>query len=400
MFNLLKIRNKKYYISLLAIMNVVVLANDSNAQKKARKTSSASTRLTKASRVNSSANTPITDTDKPKSTDNSSGKEIDVSTITKYNCENLYNQCMNKTCYNASNGRCNCSQQAKFDEANKLCEYITNACPSQASDIVKTFARNASNDCMSVALTNNKGNFKNIHNYVADTLACLKPKCKQSKTEEFVGCFDDDNLKNRLEICKSNFSEVSDLDEFYKLIQESFLTYKQKYCNAIFGTLKEDGNCYLTIGIGVSSGDIKKKKEFKTGDKVVCSSKWFNTSMGDDTVQQIKLIKNITLASVSIMQQGLSMASSIASSSSSTGKKSASANAGTALTAVSGVLEMASTALPIVQDSYTLATTDFSYTGKCYVISNGTPHEMFTEDDTIAYKLRWADNWSDTIYEN
>lgn len=408
MFNLLKIQEKKYLTSLLIIMNIVVFANGSNAQTKARKTSSGGNRLatkTASSSVRTSSRT-ITSINKNTPTENTSSnnQEIDVSTITKYNCENFYNQCMNKTCYNKSNGRCDCSKQAKFDEANKLCEYITNACLSQANDIVKTFARNASNDCMSIALANNEGNFKNINNYLADTLTCLKPKCRANKTDEFAGCFDDDNLKNRLEICKSSFSEVSDLDEFYKLIQQSFLTYKQKYCNEMFGTLKEDGNCYLTIGIGVASGDIKKTKEFKTGDKIVCSSEAFDTSMGEDTAKKLSSVKNITLSGLSLVQQGLSMASTITGAknakTNNNGVQKVSTDAYAKVSITSSSLGALSTTLESVQDIQALATNDYSYTGKCFVINKGKAHELFPENNDIAYQLRWAEKWSDTVYEN
>ncbi|MGN0929508.1 MAG: hypothetical protein ACI4N3_02610 [Alphaproteobacteria bacterium] len=382
-------------------MNIINFPNYVDAQIRNRKASSSSvnSRKTNSRNVAKTVNT-VTNT---ATENNSKNQEIDVSTITKYNCEKLYNQCMNKTCYNKSNGRCDCNNQTKFNEANKLCEYITNACPSQANDIVKTFARNASNDCRSIALAKNEDNLKNINNYLADTLACLKPKCRANRTDEFAGCFDEDNLKNRLEICKNSFSGVSDLDEFNKLIQQSFLTYKEKYCKEMFGTLKEDGNCYLTIGIGVASGDIKKTKEFKTGDKIVCSSKAFNTSMGEDTASKLSSVKNITLSGLSLVQQGLSIASTAVG-----GKTAKTVNgvqtvttSATAKTIVgSEVLGMASTALGSVEDIATLAKKDYSYTGKCFVINNGKAHELFPENDDIAYKLRWAESWKEQVYEN
>ena len=388
MTKLLKIQNKKYTISLLVIASIMSYTIPSNSQTRNRKSTSGNARVSTKTSSNSrsSLTKSTTSSAVQKMTETSSIQEIDVSTITKYNCENLYNQCMNKTCYNSSNGRCDCNQQTNFDKANENCKYIINACPQQADDIIKTFERNAASDCRNVNLAANNENFKNINNYVADTISCLKPKCKANKSDEFAGCFDDDNLTSRLETCKSSYNGVTDMNEFNKLINQSFFNYKKVYCNKMFGTLKDDGNCYLTIGIGVAKGDIKKTKEFKTGDYIVCSSKFFNTSMGKDEAAKLKHIKNITLSGISMVQQGVSLAGNISAY-------------GANATTVVNVLNIANTGLGAAQDVVELATKDFSYSGKCFVINDGKVHELFPENNDIAYKLRWAENWDDTIYD-
>ncbi|MBD5405652.1 hypothetical protein HDR59_03840 [bacterium] len=384
MFNFLKIQNKKYIIFPI-IVSSICLPSMLNAQSKGKKNSArlASKNMNSARKINTKSKVATTSGEQQNT---SVKQEIDVSTITKYNCEEFYNKCMNKTCYNTSNGRCSCNQQAKFDEANKLCEYITKACPSQANDIVKTFARNAATDCRNINLASNEGNFKNINNYFADTITCLKPKCNSRKDGNFVGCFDDDNLENRLETCKNSYNGVSDIDELKKMIKESFISYKTKYCNEMFGTMKDDGNCYLTIGIGVAAGDIKRTKEFKIGDTIVCSSKAFNTSMGKDEAARLTHIKNITMAGINMVSQGLSAASSIVGGSSAGGAVE--------------IISAAATGLGATEDIMALAQNDYSYTGKCFVISNGKAHELLPEDNSVGYKLRWSENWRDIQYGN
>lgn len=384
MTKLLKIQNKKYATLLLTVVNIICCNSVTYSQTRNRKSSSGARISSKTNSRNTSTKTITTTTATTRQT-TSVNQEIDVSTITKYNCENLYNQCMNKTCYNSNNGRCDCNQQSNFDKANENCKYIINACPQQSDDIIKTFARNAASDCRNVSLAANNPNFKNINNYVADTIACLKPKCRANKADDFVGCFDEDNLNNRLEICKNSYRDVTDIAELKKLINKSFLNYKKVYCDKMFGTLKDDGNCYLTIGIGVAHGDIKKTKEFKTGDLIVCSSDAFDTSMGENDAKKLKHIKNVTLSGISIVQQGLSLASS--------------ATAGSKENMLLDSLNILNSGLGAVEDIYSLATEDFSHKGKCFVITKGKAHELFPENNNIAYKLRWAENWDDTIYE-
>ena len=409
---LLKKQNKVSFITLSFLISLSCFSSYVFAQKKSRKTNGR--RI--ASQKNNVVSNGKTTISSKKESETESKDKIDTSKITKYNCEEFYNQCMNKTCYTNANGRCNCSKQATFDKANNSCQYILDVCPSLSSDIIKTFARNASNDCRDFALMKNKGSFKNINNYVAETIACLKPKCRQNKTENFAGCFDEDNFEKRFETCKNTYKDLDDITELKSLVQQSFSDYKKAYCKEMYGNINENGECYLTIGIGRSAFDIKAKKDFKIGDEIVCSSKFFNTSIGENEAKKLAHIKNISLAGVSMVAQGLSTASSVVSSKQkiveSTEKttasgekivkydvKTVSSSQENTADIISGVLTGAGSGMAVIGDVYGLATQDFSYTGKCFIIYNGVAHDLFVEDETVGYKLRWAKNWDDQIYE-
>ncbi len=423
MFNLLNLHNKNYWNFFILLLSLNIPLT-SFAQTRTRKANAKTSIRVSNKNVRTASSSQVINQSSQNKIDEE--QKIDVATITKYNCEDLYNKCMNQTCYNSSNGRCACKDITKFNNANDNCKYIIDACPSLSKNIIETFKRNASNDCLdySLALNAEQTQTKNINNYVANTLACLQPKCLGNKKDDFVGCFDEDNFNVRFEACKNSYSDCNNIDELKNLINKSFLSYKKNYCNKMFGTFKDDGNCYLLIGIGVAGKDIKAKKEFKIGDKLICSSAFFNTSMGEKIDEKLVSIKNLTLNGISLLQTGLSVASAAVGSKKEVGEKVESETdfridsngnkvpiqyiKGTGKVIMGaegkqaiamGVLEGLNTMVNSVGDVYNLATKDYSYTGKCFVIKDGIPHELFPEDDTIAYKLRWAENWDDEIYD-
>lgn len=420
MYNYSFLLNKKLTMIYLLSLSLSFPLN-SFAQSRIRKTSTSSSRTTSKNIRSSNTNTATaTSTSSSISNSDVSKSTIDTSSINKYNCENFYTKCMDQFCFNNSNGRCNCKDVNNFNNANSNCNYILQACPSISDDIISSFKRYASNDCIDYNLSQNSSDNKNINNYLASTLACLSPKC----SENFVDCFDQDNFDVRFEACKFSYADLDDTTELKELIQKSFNSYKEKFCNDMFGTFK-DGTCYLSIGIGVASGDIKSIKEFEIGDKIICSSDFFNTSLGEKNEEKLKSIKNLTLTGISLLQQGLSIAGTAVQSKYEVGKKITSDTdyvldtngnksyityiEGTGKTkmgtagkqAISlGVLNSLNSALGGVEDVYNLANKDYSYSGKCFVIKNNIPHELFPEDETVAYKLRWAENWKDEIYAN
>ena len=391
---LLKKQKNIYFIMLCLFTNLGYFSSDSLAQKKVKK--SGGRKTTVRNNNAGSKETKATSSKKSAKEKEDDGK-IDISKITKYNCEEFYNQCMNKTCYTNSDGRCSCSKMEKFNKSNSSCQYILDACPAQAQDITKTFARNASNDCRDFALMQNEPTGKNIHNYVAKTLECLKPKCR-SKTDNFAGCFDEDNFENRFQICKNAYKDLDDTTKLKSLIMQSFLDYKKKFCKDMHGSLNENGECYLTIGIGRTAIDIKAKKNFKIGESLVCSSKFFNTSMGQKDIAILKHAKNITLASLQTLSQMMSTASSMASSASNNGGDVSAAGW---VSGAGGLLGTVSTATPIVTESMQLAMGDFSNDdGGCYVLYNGHAIPLFMENDSVKYELRWSESWNETGLAN
>ena len=138
--------------------------------------------------------------------------------------------------------------------------------------------------------------------------------------------------------------------------------------------------------------------------------------MGENEAKKLAHIKNISLAGVSMVAQGLSTASSVVSrkqkivesteKTTASGEKivkydvkTVSSSQENTADIISGALTGAGSGMAVFGDVYGLATQDFSYTGKCFIIYYGVSHDLFVEEETVGYKLRLAKNWDDQIYE-
>ncbi len=386
MYNMLKRQNKFLMMLNSILISLVLFSNEGIAEKSSKRSSSS-----RVKRAGKNANkTPIKkvkETISENKVEEKSEVVKDTSNITKYNCEILYNKCMNQKCYSNTNGRCSCNEQNKFALADNECKYIYNACPNLADNIVATFKRNAKSDCSNFTIADMKESQTALSNIVAELKACMKPKCK-SRSMEFLGCFDEDNLEKKLKNCEKVFANVDDKESLKGMFKDSLKEYKKKFCNDIYGTLKDDGECYLTIGFGPSFKDIKKKKEFKIGDNVFCSEEEFDIKLGESKHQKLRYAKEIALTGIDIAKGIANMAMDI---------KSGSANA----------LEITSQGLNTLVGSQHLGGAiegammmkygDFSYSGYCYVIKGTTVKELFGASDEYYYKLRWGEDWNSVM---
>ncbi|MCR5506595.1 MAG: hypothetical protein K6F04_01965 [bacterium] len=431
MTNYLKKQNKLYITLSSILMCVFVFSEIANAQKGTKRSGiSKSRRNSKStSKVRSINKTTEQNTQTKES-------EKDISNITKYNCESLYNQCMNKKCYSDTNGRCACNNALKFEEADNECKYIYEACPLQSKSIIDTYKRNAKSDCSSFVISDLKNTKTALSNILAELTVCMQPKCR-SKSREFLGCFDEDNFEKKLKTCEKVYSEASDVELLKSMFKDNMLVYKKKYCDEIYGTMKSDNECYLTIGIGPSFKTIKKTKEFKVGDSVICSENEFGTSLGESKFQKTRYVKDIVLTGVDILARGTSIAATVVGSKSETtsdkpeyvengefvknpdGTKTFKGNGeytavykGTGKTQSSmnaiDVMNLATDGLNglvgsqhlggAIEGVMMLKDGDFSYKGYCYVIKGSTVKELFEASDDYYYKLRWGEDWNSSMY--
>ena len=430
MRNILKTQNKFSLKKSIFLVVVLCFSFSVNAQNSRRSAQSSSRKNQKTSgqvrrTAPSSSNTSV-----EKNSNTKSVSDIDVSQVNKYNCETLYNKCMNQFCFSETNGRCSCNTTTNFNNANKNCEYITQACSSQANDIVEKYMRNAKSDCSSYTMASMSSEQTSLSSVLSNVIECLRPKCKANRNDEFAGCFDEDNFEAKLEMCKSEFENVSDLDTLKSMLNESMLTYKQKYCDSILGTMKSDGECYLTIGIGPSYKSIKKTKEFKIGDDVVCSENAFGTDLGESKHQKLRYYKEFALLGMNLIQSGLDIAAKYQDGKRDTADKSSlevidvkdnnNERVGHQLSvyegsgtlkssysladaggdAVASLLSDPENTAMVIMGAIELSNADYSYSGACYVIKGDQVQKLFDADDNYYYKLRWTENWNKNMYAN
>ena len=428
MTNILKKQSKKSTISTFILMLFIVFSMDVNAQKSSKRVGGGRAKRVRNTSAEKNSSTETSAKNSNEKTANPTEKN--TSEITKYNCETLYNKCMNQQCYSETDGRCSCNNSSKFNEIDEKCKYIYNACPNLADNIVATYKRNAKSDCSSFKIADIKNTQTSISNVLASLTDCMKSKCR-SKTGEFIGCFDEDNLEKKLKMCEKTYTNVSDVKLLKQMFKDNIKGYKEKYCNEILGTIKSDGECYLNIGFGPSFKDIKKVKEFKIGDDVICSETEFGTSAGESKIKKIRAVKEIALFGVDALASLTNTAGTIVSSfhetvsdkpSDTIGKVEVNENGevintgekidvykGTGnyksnISLGSGVSVGADALLGLVGGQHfggmmegieTLKSGDFSYTGYCYVIKGNNIKELFTASDEYYYKLRWgSSDWN------
>lgn len=392
-----------------------------NARKTRNKSSGLRTKSTRASvaKTNTRSNTSSS----VKQTETSEKK--DVSGITKYNCMDVYNKCMNQTCYVEGSGRCGCDTTSKFEEANNKCNYILEVCPSQTTDIQNSYKRIAKSDCASNTIVDVNKKSNSISNVVASLTECMKKRCK-TRNGEFLGCFDEDNYKKKLQSCQNTYNHISDKEAVEDLFKQSILTYKEKYCGDIYGTLDDKGECHLKIGIGPSFKVIKKVKDFKIGDEVVCSESGFDTKLGESKVQKLKYWKDIVLFGFDVAKATNDVYTEVKDSYKENISKDPVAyeisddgrrteyyqGTGTFSKTMDGTdiaLESIDSVMSLTQSehfggviaaAFLMNSTDYKYKGYCYVIKGDTKKPLFEESDEFYYKLRWTESWNTQMYSN
>lgn len=383
----------KLNLSLALVLSISSVANSKSSSKRV----SSSRSVKKSIRGQSSvSNVPRASIKKDENiSETPVAKQMDTSGITKYNCETLYNKCMNEYCYSDQNGRCGCNEIAKFNSADAECKYIYSNFPNLEKDIVATYKRNAKFDCSNFVISDIKNTQVSLSNILANLTTCMRKKCK-SKSEEFVGCFDEDNFEKKFELCKNTYENASDKELLKSMFKDSVKDYKKKYCEEIFGTIESDGECYLNIGFGPSFKDIKKKKKFKVGDEIICSEKEFGTTAGSSKVVKMQAVKEITLFGADALGAVLNSTSSLVGNDWS----EKGFGLGT-LDATTETLNLAAGALGsshlggMLMGVETLKDKDAgAYTGYCYVIKGDIVKELFEASDEYYYKLRWGDDWN------
>ena len=457
MCNILKNKEKFFMILSSLLISFALISDVSNAQRSSKragsgrvkkgtrgqssKTNSTSSRAKNSIDLSAKNSSEKTETGKNQKSDE---KGKDTSNITKYNCETLYNKCMNQKCYTPTNGRCGCNAEEKFNSANNECKYIYEVYPNLAKDIVNTYKRNAKSDCANFVISDIKETNVSLTNILSELTACMKPKCK-SKSNEFVGCFDEDNLEKKLKSCDKIYKNKSDDDIalLKEMFKKNMASYKQKYCDEIYGTIKADGECYLQIGFGASFKTIQSVREFKVGDNVVCSENAFGTTLGESKQQKLRHVKEIVLTGIDIAQRGTSLAGRITGSMVDTAdKKSKEKNekvnvktttdangkkiqttekatgeyvnvykgSGNLTSSMSGIeqMNMVVDGMNVLVGSdhltgaigsvFALKEGDFKYKGYCFVIKGDVKKELFNASDDYYYKLRWGESWNEAMF--
>ena len=460
--NYLKIHKNKtrILISILAFVFMfsdVVIANKGSKKRAANRSKNTKNGGVKNSRTKASKKTNNTNKSNTEKTTEQTQKNfvVDIAEVNRYNCESFYFKCMNQFCMDEKNGRCGCSDATKFSSSNKQCSYILEVCPSKLNDIVKNYKNGITTDCNEYALNKNRNApSSSLSNVLAELTACMKPKCVANRTNDFVGCFDADNLEKKFEACKGTHQNISDVNLLKEMLVKSFVSYKQKYCDEIHGTLKADGECYLKIGIGASPKMIAKTKEFKVGDNVFCSESAFGVDLGDEEYRKIKYKKEIALFGMDLLKTGLNVASNIVGQHASADEMRMEANKETEKATklkqatengiANGIIgedgkkkiddkinefEGNATLLKSAADSMTggvettrnvltgiqgvmgsqhlagaiggimqLNSEDFKRKGYCYVImKNNLAKELFEMSDEYYYKIRWTPQWSESM---
>ena len=412
MINILKTQNK-IFIKLTLLSACVLLFSDVVIARNVRRAGSTKSASKKKIRSGDARKNlaPISSKNTMSATTTPT-PSIDTSHITKYNCENLYNKCMNETCFNSKTGRCSCNTTSVFENANKKCEYITDTFPHLKDDIITSYRRIAKSDCTSYTMQTMGDENSSISNVLAELITCMQPKCRANRVNEFVGCFDKDNMEEKLKLCENVYSNVKDKDLLFKMFDESIITYKTKYCDENFGTMR-DGECYIKIGLGTSIKDIKKVNEFKIGDTIICSENNFGVELGESKHAKIRKTRDIVVASIGAVGAIVDTASNIVSSKTdiidktsvsligssgdrtfvqqqATGNLTSGNVVGNSILGVTGVISAVMPALPaIIEEDI-----DTSYTGYCYAIKGNQKVELFGATDDYSYQLRWAPDWA------
>ena len=383
---------------------------------------------------------------------NKTESKKDTSGINRYNCENSYFKCMNQFCFNPQNGRCGCKDEKKFATSNEQCAYILGVCPSKSNDILDNYKKGSVADCNSYVIKTEGEKNVSASNALAKLVSCMRTKCKANRQYEFLACFDPDNFEKGMKKCEKTYQDVQDKQLVKDLFKESMVTYKQKYCDDINGTIQSDGECHLQIGFGPSYKDIKAVKDFKVGDKVVCSESGFGTDLGESKVQKLRAIKEIALFGIDVLKTGVKVASmfvgnaankealeaqakeasdaaqkftdqanatnqqgqGLSDSSKQYLQKQADAlnNKAAALTetAEAQKVGIAATSMESINGLLgtqhlagavggvmTLKMMDFSYNGYCFVIKGDVRKQLFEASDDFYYQIRWTPQWSELM---
>ena len=409
MYNILKKQNKILTMLSLTLILSLCFFDNANAEKTTKRSGNAKSRKgvkgqAKNSLMQRSRNVIPTEENKTaedKKEDKTEKK--DISNITKYNCETLYNKCMNEQCYLPTNGRCSCDNNEKFTKADEKCGYIHNACPNLENDIVATFKRNAKFDCSNFAVADIKNTQVSLSNIIADLKVCMQPKCK-SKGNEFVGCFDEDNFEKKFKTCEKVYSKAKDVDTLKSMFKKDMALYKKKYCDEIYGTIKADGECYLQIGFGPSRKVIQKVKEFKVGDTIICSESSFGVALKESKAQKIRATKEIVLAGFGLVENVTGFAGQLMGSmqeDKTTGKlKYAGDGVDLANDIIAGTSAVTNNShlVGAIGSVIALKEGDFKYNGYCYVLNGNAAKELFGATDDFYYKLRWDESWNTGMF--
>jgi hypothetical protein len=232
---------------------------------------------------------------------------LDSANITKYNCAEKFAACMDEQgCFSEQNGRCDCSNPPKFDEVAPTCAQIQAACPYMKDEVLQGYKTRATNDCRAFALAANAPKHQdNVFNVLAKLKICLQPICAEGPNE-WVACFDPDNQASAMEKCAASYADFNDKPSLMKEFDKSVLSLKKKYCDETYGTMK-DGECVIKIGIGPTQFDIRKTKDYKIGDMLVCSDEAFgtNSSYVDDRFKK-ELVRQLVVAGTSMVGAAVS----------------------------------------------------------------------------------------------
>jgi hypothetical protein len=282
-------------------------------------------------------------------------------------------------------------------------------------------------DCTAVALAEHgKDAGKSLYNKLAELTACMRPRCRFGRDHEFVACFDPDNLLAALNGCTSVYEKERDAPLLLEMFNKSIAEYKASYCNEILGVMR-DGECFITIGIGLTPLAIKQTQEFRVGDRVICSQRNFGVYLEGSQIAKRRSQKNIILAGVRLGAQVLSFASLFVGSQSTDltevdrdgvihieqrrdkdGSKLLEGIVKRDLTwdITQRTLDMTATAMSVVPEFLFLdEETSTDGRARCYAMKDGRAiideraRPLFREDEDVFYILRWTPDWTEYLHE-
>ena len=320
--------------------------------------------------------------------------------ITKYNAAEYYGKCMQKSCFKPENGLCQCRDANRFKAADSGCRYIAKALPYLEDEIVGDFQRKAANDCVSFIIAENNKAIdaeKSYYNTLAELTTCMKKECTSRSGSEFAGCFTPQEYAEKFPKCEAVYKDfpASKIEELNMDFAKSLDSYKEKYCEESFGTLR-GGECYVKIGIGVSAKAIKKSQEFRVGDKIICSQTNFGTDLGGNDLEHRAAKKNLVVGSMRLAGTVLRTAAAGVNAAQAVQGGGWNLKLAAALSITGELGGVAQEAIGLHIQTLILGEPVPGFDGICFAMKEGQVKPVFYEDPETYYQLSWSEkNWAD-----
>ena len=332
---------------------------------------------------------------------------------TKYNVLDLYAKCMSNTCFDEKTGLCRCRDgSAKFAEADAGCRYVAAAIPFREADTIADFKRRAANDCTGFVFAENTAASQTTQSEALAALTvCMKKNCKARGGGDFEVCFDDDAFLAKFAGCQDTYKNYPDTAALKRAFAAQIEVYKAHFCTQSWGVMR-DGECFIKIGIGASQKTVQGAREFRVGDKIVCSHESFRATARTNDLLHMQTKKNLVVGSINLVGTAAKSASSIISAvgekveakdeegnvkKDSDGnaimkRKTNTAEMGMAVTTSVGSL--AGDGIGLWANSMILGQERPGFPAKCFAVkADGQAKPIFHEDPETFYQLRFSTDW-------